>query len=100
MLADRQNCGFGKTADLDKNKLKPILNVFSYNTLIKALWKIPTNWEESHECCLKIDDIIEDMKCATSSVSPNTVIGCLPNVITVSHGCFTSSNFCDRLTDT
>lgn len=65
----------------DKRGDDPILNVFSYNTLIKTLSKLPTNWKESHECCLRIEDIIEEMN---SSVGPNVVMQCLPNIITVS----------------
>ncbi|KAL7537797.1 hypothetical protein ACHAXR_008087 [Thalassiosira sp. AJA248-18] len=57
----------------DRGKPKPILNVFSYNTLIKTFSNLPTNWDESYQCCLRIDKIIEEMECDTSPVIPNAV---------------------------
>jgi hypothetical protein len=52
---------------------RPLLNVFSYNTLIKTLSQLPSSWEESHECCLRIDDIVEGMDFGASSVRANAV---------------------------
>ena len=63
-------------------KLKPILNVYSYNTLIKALSNLPTNWEERHHCCVRIDARIEEMKSPSSPFRREDVVQCLPNVIT------------------
>ena len=52
---------------------RQLLNVFSYNTLIKTLSQLPSSWEESHECCLRIDDIVEGMDFGASSVRANAV---------------------------
>ena len=53
---------------------RPLFNHFSYNTLIKTLTKLSSTWEESNECCLRIDKIIEEMDArAVSSVRANAV---------------------------
>jgi hypothetical protein len=52
---------------------RPLRNVFSYNTLIKTLSQIPSSWEESRECCLRIDDIVEGMDSGASSVRANAI---------------------------
>jgi len=64
----------------------PILNVFSYNSLITTLSRLPTNsWEESYQSCLRIEDIIEEMN--ASSIGHNAVMYCLPIVITAWNKC-------------
>lgn len=52
---------------------RPMFNVFSYNTLIKTLSQLPNSWEESRECCLRIDDIVEGMDSGASSVRANAI---------------------------
>jgi hypothetical protein len=55
---------------------RPLFNHFATNTLIKTLTKLSSTWEESNECCLLIDKIVEEMmdKRALSSVRANAVI--------------------------
>ena len=41
--------------------LKPVINIFSFNTLIKALSKLPaTSWEESYQRCVRIDELMRE----------------------------------------
>lgn len=51
-----------------------IINVFSLNTLITTLSKLPRSWEENCQCCLRIDNIIDNMSQGTSSVRPNAAV--------------------------
>jgi len=63
-----------------RGKSKPILNEYSYNTIIKTLSNLPAedSWEESHRCCVRIDALIREMK----QSRPKDAFRCLPNVIT------------------
>jgi hypothetical protein len=45
-----------------QEQTNPILNVFAYNALIKAYASIPkSSWDESLQCCNRIDEIISSM---------------------------------------
>ncbi|KAL9187208.1 hypothetical protein ACHAXT_001311 [Thalassiosira profunda] len=59
---------------------EPMLNVFSYNALIKAMSKLPATFEEGLTSCLRIDEIVDDMRQNPSleSEQQNQV---LPNAI-------------------
>jgi hypothetical protein len=41
-----------------QDQMDPILNIHAYNTLIKAFSGIPRSWEESLQCCNRIEEII------------------------------------------
>lgn len=50
----------------------PILNVYTYNQLIKTLSNIDMHsWEERFECCIRIEDIVDEASHLT--VRPNAI---------------------------
>ena len=59
----------------DTNHGISILNIFVYNALIKAFSSIPTSsWEESLQCCNRIEEIILQMTAAPDAITRGIVI--------------------------
>lgn len=58
----------------------PILNVYSFNTLIKILSNLGNSWEENLQCCERIDALIGEL-------STGLKRNCLPNAVTAWANC-------------
>ena len=58
-----------------RGQCQKVLNVFAYNTLFKTVSSLGKNWDECYECCLRIDNIIEEEMDSgdVHSVIPNAV---------------------------
>eukprot|EP00956_Cyclotella_meneghiniana_P025039 scaffold51393_cov100-Cyclotella_meneghiniana.AAC.1 len=59
----------------DSNHEISILNVYVYNALIKAFSSIPTSsWEESLQCCNRIEEIISQMAASPDAITRGIAI--------------------------